>query len=629
MGEIQGSSFLFRFARSAGSAAVIAMGLVASLASSGLASPPTASAPIEDTDVWLDALGGSWHRFDNPTRSDVAHVWGLLGYFGGISHLRGCVEDGEDTTGACHVALMSLQDVDSVPLLRKTLRHSDHHVAVGTAALGLAAFGDDFSRDLVLKALLETRGSWRATDALIRAFESMPGHWREMYLAFGAKILTDPMAASRAAAAAWPPSGPRDQRVISDALERFYAWWWRQDAPADEVNLTARDLAARISTDTEGCALADRIVLRLLASRRSKRSEHIAMIIGGLEEACFQSKASKWISKLGSHLDMAAFTDRLREAHKDLGDGVLWWKVTLQLVGQSAGIHLADEPAAVLAERLTAVESVLGLRTGQWDAFAARKLLIGARSWVPANHTELARRAKRDVFPEDFYGFNSFLDQPAWYPSQLHITIDDGPRLPYLPGILDTLERYRVRATFFFVGAALARRWLAHPEKTRALLERVKARGHRMAFHSMNHETVPSLHMREWEPEQVADSVDLYRLVLDKVAGSHVPITHGRLPGGMGFRWPWVKSSFYAAGLHEHVHWNAGPPTWIGATPTQEVRERACPIASRGKPTVILLHEYKALAQHLGAFLRTVREQCPLDNDAPIPEHTTAHWGTR
>jgi peptidoglycan/xylan/chitin deacetylase (PgdA/CDA1 family) len=595
------------------------------------AAEPNQSKLVTSVDGWLAALGNSWHVFDNPTRSDVAHIWGLLVYRPGLSHLRGCVVEGQDANGACHVALTSLQDVESVPLLRETLRSSEHPVSVGSAALGLAAFGDDFSRDLVLKALLEERGTWKATDALVRSFKSMPGPWQNMYLAFGAHTLEDPMASSRVAAASWPPSGPRDTRAVKGALRRFFAWWWSQDEPNEDVGKTVQAVLEQLTVDHEGCVFADQIFTRQLALEPQGRSLHLATALDGLQEKCFGLRATSWLSALGDHIDMKAFDARVRveEVPQVAADPVVWWKITLQLVGQSAGVSLIESEASLLAHRLAAVESVLQLGTGQWDAEAARKLLVGAPAWVPANHTELAQRAKRDVFPEDFYGYNSFLEQPAWYPSAVHVTIDDGPRLPYLPGILDTLDRYRVKASFFFVGAALARRWLNQPEKTRGIMERVIASGHSMAFHSMNHETTPALHLREWEPEQVADSVDLYRLVLNKVAGQKVPITHGRLPGGMGFKWPWVKQSFYAAGLHEHVHWNAGPPTWIGATQTQRVREQSCGLANRGRPTVVLLHEYKQLATHLNAFLHTVREQCPVKPNAPMPSRTTAHWGTK
>jgi len=612
--------------RFAGAAALVTTLCVLATPAQGQASEVRV---LDDAESWLEALGDSWHRFDNPTRADVAHVWGLLGFQQGLSHLRGCVEDGLDVTGACHVALMSLQDVESVPLFRKTLRHSDHPIAVGSAALGLSAFGDDFSRDLVLKALLEGRGTWRATDALVGAFKSMPGPWRGMYLAFASRVLDDPMSSARVVAAAWPPSGSRDTPVVVDALDRFLTWWWDQEEPGADVHATATQVLAKVTVDHEGCVTADRIIRRLIAVHPYERGHHVRNALSGLTESCFTRKSAAWIAAMGSHLEATVFAVEYSETPDEFSQSVVWWKVTVQLVGQGAGLSLTEEATEALALRLAAVESVLELETGQWDVFAARKLLVGAPSWIPANHAELERRAKEHVYPEDFYGYNSFLQQPAWYPSRVHITIDDGPRLPYLPGILDTLERYRVRATFFFVGAALARRWLARPDKTRGILDRVRARGHGMAFHSMNHETIPSLHMREWEPEQVADSVDLYRLVIDKVAGVHVPITHGRLPGGMGFKWPWVKASFYQAGLHEHVHWNAGPPTWIGATQTQAVREQACGLAHRGKPTVVLLHEYKALAQHLGAFLHTVREQCPVKMDAEMPSRTTAHWGTK
>ena len=596
-----------------------------------LAAPAPRSQPVNSVDAWLKALGDSWHMFDNPTRSDVAHVWGLLVYRPGISHLRGCVSENQDNNGACHVALASLQDVESVPLFRKTLRSSEHPTSLGAAALSLAAFGDDFSRDLVLKALLEERGGWRATDAIVRAFKSMPGPWRAMYLAFAAHTLENPMAASRVAASAWPPSGPRDTRAVKGSLRRFFAWWWEQDEPGEDAHATVQKVLSQVTVDHEGCVFANNIFSHHLALFPYNRSEHVAAALDGLQEKCFEQRASGWISALGDHVDMKVFevSDDLGAEPVELSSAVLWWKVTIQLVGQSAGVSLIESETSLLAHRLAAVESVLDLKTGQWDARAAKKLLVGSPAWVPANHTELARRAKRDVFPEDFYGYNSFLDQPAWFPSSVHVTIDDGPRLPYLPGILDSLDRYRVKASFFFVGAALARRWLNQPEKTRAIMDRVVESGHSVAFHSMNHETTPALHLREWEPEQVADSVDLYRLVLNKVAGRKVPITHGRLPGGMGFKWPWVKGSFYAAGLHEHVHWNAGPPTWIGATETYRVREQSCGLAHRGRPTVLLLHEYKQLATHLNAFFHTVRSQCPVKPDDPMPSRTTAHWGTK
>jgi peptidoglycan/xylan/chitin deacetylase (PgdA/CDA1 family) len=59
------------------------------------------------------------------------------------------------------------------------------------------------------------------------------------------------------------------------------------------------------------------------------------------------------------------------------------------------------------------------------------------------------------------------------------ITFDDGPIPEVTPWVLDTLDRYGVKATFFMVGDNVAR----HPE----LLKEVRRRGHSVGNHTMHH----------------------------------------------------------------------------------------------------------------------------------------------
>ncbi|MBP3538120.1 MAG: polysaccharide deacetylase family protein [Muribaculaceae bacterium] len=60
-----------------------------------------------------------------------------------------------------------------------------------------------------------------------------------------------------------------------------------------------------------------------------------------------------------------------------------------------------------------------------------------------------------------------------------YITFDDGPIPEETPWVLDVLDRYGVKATFFMVGDNVRR----HPE----LLEEVKRRGHTIGNHTMHH----------------------------------------------------------------------------------------------------------------------------------------------
>ena len=87
-----------------------------------------------------------------------------------------------------------------------------------------------------------------------------------------------------------------------------------------------------------------------------------------------------------------------------------------------------------------------------------------------------------------------FIEQPSkwlrWlYPSAIwrmnpderavYLTFDDGPIPEATPWILDTLDRYGVKATFFMVGDNVRK----YPE----LYEDVVRRGHRVGNHTYNH----------------------------------------------------------------------------------------------------------------------------------------------
>ena len=61
----------------------------------------------------------------------------------------------------------------------------------------------------------------------------------------------------------------------------------------------------------------------------------------------------------------------------------------------------------------------------------------------------------------------------------VYLTFDDGPIPEATPFILDTLERYGAKATFFMVGETARK----YPH----LLAEVKARGHRIGNHTNNH----------------------------------------------------------------------------------------------------------------------------------------------
>lgn len=77
------------------------------------------------------------------------------------------------------------------------------------------------------------------------------------------------------------------------------------------------------------------------------------------------------------------------------------------------------------------------------------------------------------------------------------LTFDDGPNPDATPLVLDLLDRYRARATFFMVGKAARE----YPDLVRSVVQR----GHVIGNHSFNHAPFPSLSLRRLRQE-IADT---------------------------------------------------------------------------------------------------------------------------
>ena len=80
----------------------------------------------------------------------------------------------------------------------------------------------------------------------------------------------------------------------------------------------------------------------------------------------------------------------------------------------------------------------------------------------------------RLLFPEAVWRIKQRGKRPVVY-----LTFDDGPIPEQTPWVLDLLDQFGIKATFFMVGDNVRR----HPE----LLEEVKRRGHSYGNHTMHH----------------------------------------------------------------------------------------------------------------------------------------------
>lgn len=91
-------------------------------------------------------------------------------------------------------------------------------------------------------------------------------------------------------------------------------------------------------------------------------------------------------------------------------------------------------------------------------------------------------------------------------PSTMAITFDDGPNPAITPALLDLLEKYQARATFFLIG----RNVRAFPDLTREIAQR----GHTIGNHTETHPSLTFMH-----PRRIADQLTRCDEAIESVTG--------------------------------------------------------------------------------------------------------------
>ena len=122
--------------------------------------------------------------------------------------------------------------------------------------------------------------------------------------------------------------------------------------------------------------------------------------------------------------------------------------------------------------------------------------------------------------------------------NEVSLNFDDGPDPEVTPRVLDLLDRYRARASFFCVGEKVA----AHPE----LVREIARRGHSVENHSHTHPNAFAF----YGPGRLRREVDAAQAAIAGVTG-RAPAFF-RAPAG--FRSPMLDPVMASRGLH-YVSW--------------------------------------------------------------------------
>ncbi len=159
--------------------------------------------------------------------------------------------------------------------------------------------------------------------------------------------------------------------------------------------------------------------------------------------------------------------------------------------------------------------------------------------------------------------------------STMALTFDDGPNPSITPVLLDLLDRFEAKATFFLIGE----RARAFP----ALAKDIADRGHAIGNHTENHRALTFLPVR-----QIA--VQLAR------CDDAIEAATGQRPGAMrppwGFRGPQLQSVLRSrkkvAGINERVvMWSVAAHDW-NVQPAEQVIRR---LRGAGGGDIVLMHD--------------------------------------
>jgi peptidoglycan-N-acetylglucosamine deacetylase len=150
------------------------------------------------------------------------------------------------------------------------------------------------------------------------------------------------------------------------------------------------------------------------------------------------------------------------------------------------------------------------------------------------------------------------------------LTFDDGPNPYATPVILDALAKYKVPATFFFLGR--------HVERWPELVARAANEGHQIGNHGYYHR---KLHLKS--PVYIRDDLERGKRAIE-AAGGGTPRVF-RAPHG--FRNPWVTSIARQLG-ERTIGWSLG--VWDSDCPgMQPIVDRSLKGITPG--AILLLHD--------------------------------------
>lgn len=189
----------------------------------------------------------------------------------------------------------------------------------------------------------------------------------------------------------------------------------------------------------------------------------------------------------------------------------------------------------------------------------------------------------------------------------VYLTFDDGPSTTNTPRILDILDKYNVKATFFIVGSTLDK-----SEQSKELLKEEVKRGHAIGNHTYDHNYSYLYPNRVMNVGNITSDLEKNENAMKEVLGKDFSTRVIRLPGGY---WSWegrvpMKEAMERDGLY-NVDWNALSKDAEGKTKNADellqcTRETVESLGPNADNIVLLMHDTYGKEETVKALPRII-----------------------
>ena len=156
-------------------------------------------------------------------------------------------------------------------------------------------------------------------------------------------------------------------------------------------------------------------------------------------------------------------------------------------------------------------------------------------------------------------------------PARIALTFDDGPHPRYTPLILDILEEFEIKATFFAVGSNV--------EAYSELVKRIAAEGHELGNHTYYHN-----HMAKMSLEELTQDINRCNDAIEKITGKRP--RYFRPPEGVCTK---NVQEICSATNTTIVMWSVDTRDWAH-TPIEEIFQNVRRNTQNG--SIILMHDF-------------------------------------